>query len=85
MDSCMTGPESTQERLRRVIVRSLGLTPEAVPDDLEFRTEPRWDSVAHLQLILDLEEEFGVTIANDDVLQMTSVRSVMDVLRRLGV
>ena len=58
--------------------------PAGTPcEAFEYRREPRWDSVAHLQLILELEQEFQVNIGNDDVLLMTSYHSILDVLRRL--
>lgn len=81
----MTAPDPTENRLRDVICRTLDLPPGTDCGALEFRSEPRWDSVTHLQLVLELEQEFGVTIDNEDVLGMTSFGSVLDVLRRQGL
>lgn len=81
----MSGADSRQQRLRQVVRRALSLPPGADCDTLEFRQAPQWDSLAHLQLVLELEREFAVTIENDDVLRITSFRSVLDVLDRLGV
>lgn len=84
MEPRVTGPDAMQQRLHRVVRRTLGLRPETDCEALEFRQVPQWDSLAHLQLILELEREFAVTIENDDVLHMTSVRNMLAVLRRLG-
>ena len=81
----MTATDPTSHRLRDVICRTLELPPGTDCRALEFRAEPRWDSVMHLQLVLELEQEFGVTIDNEDVLGMTSFDSVLDVLRRQGL
>ena len=85
MESSVTTADATAGRLRDVICRTLELPPGTDCSALEFRTEPRWDSVMHLQLVLELEQEFDVTIDNEDVLGMTSFGSVLDVLRRQGL
>jgi acyl carrier protein len=46
-----------------------------VGDDVEMRSlrygqSPGWDSVAHLQLVLSLEDAFGISIRGEDVLEM---------------
>ncbi len=80
----MTDPATPEARLDRVFARTLDLPAGTDYRTLEYRRETRWDSVAHLQLIVELEQEFGVTIGNEDVLRMTSYRDILDVLRRLS-
>ncbi len=43
-----------------------------VQDDLE-----EWDSVGHLNLMLAVEDEFGVRLEVDDMTRLTSVRSLL--------
>ena len=76
-------PETTAQRLRTVLLRTLDLPAETDCDALRYQQEPRWDSVAHLQLIGELEEEFGVTIGNEDVLHMTSYADILEIIHRL--
>lgn len=40
-----------------------------------------WDSINHLSLILELEEEFGITISPDE---MESLNSVQNILNKLN-
>lgn len=75
---------ATKQRLREAFHRALDLSPDTTCDDLEYSREPRWDSVGHLQLILEIEREFGVTIGNDEVLQLTSFQNILAMLDRLG-
>jgi acyl carrier protein len=44
-----------------------------------------WDSVAQLKLVIGLEQEFGVVIAEEDVVNMSSMEMVLAVLRDLDV
>lgn len=52
---------------------SLVLTPELTPAAL-----PAWDSVAMVQLVLALEQEFGIRLTTDEV---ASIKSAGDMLR----
>jgi acyl carrier protein len=44
------------------------LGPETTPATLE-----RWDSMGHLMLILQMEQDFGVLFAPEQVERMTSI------------
>ena len=46
---------------------------------------PGWTSVAHLSLILELEQTFGVRIGNDEIASLASVSAIMASLRGKGV
>jgi acyl carrier protein len=41
-----------------------------------------WDSVAHLNLIFAIEEEFGFTFSTRDLSKLQSVGDLMAVIRR---
>ncbi|HWP82711.1 MAG TPA: GNAT family N-acetyltransferase [Bacteroidota bacterium] len=66
-------PSDIVTRVSKVFVETFALreTPElsATP-----RHILRWDSLGHLNLILRLESEFGIAIAEDDVMMIGSVR-----------
>jgi len=44
-----------------------------------------WDSVNHLRLVMELEQTFGITLSDDDVLGMASLRDAEAALARHGV
>ena len=43
-----------------------------------------WDSLKHLQIILELEDEFGVKIPMDKVGMVESVRDVVEILKEVS-
>jgi acyl carrier protein len=55
------------------------LTPSLSPEDC-----PRWDSVAHVRLVLAVEEEFGVQFSTEDVVGFGSVADFVSALRNRG-
>jgi acyl carrier protein len=52
-----------------------------VSDDLTRGDCPSWDSLAHVKLMLAVEEEFGVKLSFD---QVANIRSVADLKRIIG-
>jgi acyl carrier protein len=62
---------TTSSRIRRLLVENLrleGLEPQAIADDLPLFGEGLGlDSIDALELVVALEREFGISIANHDV------------------
>ncbi len=77
--------QSTEDRLYRIISEVFGvptaeITNESSPDTIET-----WDSLSHLNLVLALEEEFGVALSPEDVMEMLSVQLIKTILGERGV
>lgn len=62
----------------------LGIPPKQITDDLRYASIPQWDSIAHMSVISALEEQFGVMIDMDDVIDMNSVGKAREILRKYG-
>lgn len=61
-----------EAKLKRTIADTLGVEPDAIDDDFSMDTVERWDSLRHMNLVLAIEEEFGVTIPDEDAANITS-------------
>jgi len=53
-----------QERVREIVAEKLGKTVQELTLDLNLRTLD-WDSLDLLELVVDLEEEFDISV-NDE-------------------
>jgi acyl carrier protein len=73
---------SIENRLRRVVGSVFGIADGAVTDEASPRTIEAWDSVAHIQLVLALEAEFGVQFDPDEIPELSSVRVIRARLER---
>jgi acyl carrier protein len=62
----------SEERLKQVVAAMLGIEPGAVGPDTSTDTVEQWDSVRHMNLIIALEDAFGITIPDDEVASLTS-------------
>ena len=72
-----------EERLQRVVATILKLPVESVGPDTNQDTVRGWDSLKHMNLILALEEEFGVTIPDEEITLLTSYPLVRIVILAL--
>lgn len=64
------------ERVRKVICEQLSVTEGEVSEDKRFQEDLNADSLDVVELIMALEEEFGIEIPDDDVANMKSVGDV---------
>lgn len=65
------------------LLRAILKTPHLdVRDDLRATDVPEWDSLAHINLIVAIEDEFGVELTTSDHLALRSVGDIIDVLSR---
>lgn len=51
-----------------------------VDDSMSIHTLEAWDSLAHVTLIMALEEAFGVALASWEMIEMTDVPAIKRVL-----
>ncbi|GIM87670.1 acyl carrier protein [Salinispora arenicola] len=72
-------------RLRHVFRNSLELPDDFAVDDLEYRGNAQWDSLAHMSLVAAIEDEFGVMLDTDEVIDLSSFNRARQILEKHGV
>jgi acyl carrier protein len=74
-----------QERLKNLMADVFAVDVSEIDEHSSPDTIERWDSVNHLTLVIALEEQFGVTLSDDDVRDIVSYTAIERVLRDNGV
>ena len=64
---------SISERVKDIIVNKLGVSEDEVKDEASFVEDLGADSLDIVELIMDLEEEFGTEIPDEDAEQIRTV------------
>lgn len=77
--------DATVETLKKAFVDGLGIPADTDFDNLSYRGVEQWDSVAHLQLVMEIENAFGVMLPTDDVLDLSSFVKAQEILKKHGV
>lgn len=67
---------TVQERVVRVIAEQLGVKPEQVTEEAHFENDLGADSLDAVELVMALEEEFGIEISDGDAERMKKVKDV---------
>lgn len=76
---------NNNERLDECFAKGLEIPIEQVSNNLAYNTIPQWDSVAHLNLVAELEGAFHIMLDTDDIIDMSSVARARDILKKYGV
>lgn len=72
--------ESVTRRLAEIFSDVFELPLEAVHEGLQPDDIDLWDSMGHLSLIGSVEEAFACTFTIDEILELTSFRTLADVV-----
>jgi acyl carrier protein len=79
----MASPEM-EARLRRIVVEQLGVEESQVVPDASFVEDLKADSLDLVELIMSLEEEFGVEIPDEDAEKIVTVGDALNYLDEHG-
>ena len=69
---------TTFERLKKIIVEQLGVDEEEVTPTASFVEDLNADSLDLVELIMSLEEEFGMEISDEDAEKIQKVSDAVE-------
>jgi acyl carrier protein len=72
---------AVNEKLRKIIADQLGVEEERVTAEAHFIEDLNADSLDLVELIMALEEEFGVEISDEDANSLTTVGAAQDYIQ----
>ena len=77
--------EEILEKVKAIIVEQLGVADTAVTMEASFIDDLGADSLDLFELVMSMEEEFGVEIPSEDLEKIATVGDVIDYLKAKGV
>jgi acyl carrier protein len=80
LNSAQDGP-SFDQMLSEAFKVGLDLPAETDVTTLVFGEHQHWDSLGHMSLVTTLEQTFGVSLVENDVLELDSYGSAAAILR----
>lgn len=72
-------------RLQSTLAGVFGLREADVHEGLTQDDVGTWDSLKQMDLVVSLENEYGIALGIPDIIRMTSVADIVAVLREKGV
>jgi citrate synthase len=72
----MSTVNTPHERIDGIVASVLGLKPDALTDALSYQSIHQWDSLAHVDLMVALEQQFGRKIDQDTIVELVTLKAL---------
>ena len=72
-------------RVEKVFSEVLGMSPDTINDATSPDNTPQWDSMAAMNLVVAIEDEFDVRLSTAEIVSMRNVAIVKKVLTGKGI
>jgi acyl carrier protein len=72
------------EKIQQVIATTLKVPADKITRETSDKDLVAWDSLAHVNLMMSLEQTFDLFFEVEDFTQLTSVPAILEYLRREG-
>ena len=73
----MADSTTTRPRVVRAVSQIMGVPEQQVTDTSSADSLDTWDSLRHMNLMLALEEEFGIKFSDEQIMTMSSVGRIV--------
>jgi acyl carrier protein len=70
------------EHARSLLADVLGLEPGQIPDDAGMTTLAAWDSLAHVRIVLRIEQDLGRALIPEEALGIGDLSDIARLLTR---
>lgn len=67
-----------EQQIKDVLKRTFGITE--ISDDISQKNCEKWDSLRHLNLIVELESEFDISIEPEEMAVMKTLQDIISIV-----
>ena len=72
-----------EAKVKAIIVDKLGVEESQVTNEANFQTDLGADSLDTVELIMEFEKEFGISIPDEDTTKINTVQDVVAYIEKL--
>ena len=76
---------SNLEKYNQSLIKALSITEDKLEDSLNYQDIPEWDSVGHMSLVAELEDNFGIMMDTDDIIDFNSYQKGKEILKNYDI
>lgn len=76
---------SNIEKYEKIFIKCFGLAKSKLKKDVKYNSIPKWDSVGHMNMIAKIEEEFKITMEMDDIIDFSSFKVGIKILKKYKI
>ena len=68
------------EKIKQVLAEQLGIDPKTISDDANILEDLGADSLDIIEMLMTLEDEYGITIPDDKINQVKTIKEVAELI-----
>jgi len=72
-----------EARLRQIMANVFNLPTNEINDDTSPENTEQWDSIAHLNLVTSIEEEFEIVFSEDQISEMLNFKLIILIIKEV--
>ena len=76
---------SNKQKYQDIFIKSLSINGKKFDENIKYNEIPEWDSIGHMTLISGLEEEFNISMETDDIVDFSSFKKGMEILKKYSI
>ena len=76
---------SNKQKYHDIFIKSLAIENKKFNENVKYNDIPEWDSIGHMTLMSGLEEGFNITMETDDIVDFSSFKKGIDILKKYSV
>lgn len=74
-----------KEKVLLIIAEQLNMEPEDLEPEMDFVDDLNQDSIELVELIMSLEDEFGIEVDEEKLEQVRTIGDVLDLVEELDI
>ena len=74
-----------KEKYQSIFIKSLSIDESKFNENIKYNEIPEWDSIGHMTLISGLEDGFNISMETDDIVDLSSFKKGMDILKKYNI
>ena len=76
---------NNKHKYQGIFIKSLSINNNKFNENIKYNEIPEWDSIGHMTLMSGLEEGFGITMDTDDIVDFSSFKKGIEILKKYKV
>ena len=76
---------SNKQKYKDIFIKSLSMDSKKFGENIKYNEIAEWDSIGHMTLMSGLEEGFNITMQTDDIVDFSSFKKGIEILKKYSV
>ncbi len=67
-------------KLQKIMAKSLGVKEKNITENSSMENMDTWNSLNHINLIVDIEDGYGVNFTDEEIIELTSYKKIIEII-----